>query len=51
MKVSPRHSQLAVNLAGAMAIFIVETWREQSRGQPHWVFTFADLQAVANRAG
>ena len=34
VKVSPRHAQLAVNLAGAMAIFIVETWRERSRGQP-----------------
>ena len=30
VKVSPRHAQLAVNLAGAMATFIVETWRERS---------------------
>jgi hypothetical protein len=26
----PRHAQLAVNLAGAMATFIVETWRERT---------------------
>jgi hypothetical protein len=25
----PRHAQLAVNLAGAMATFLVETWRER----------------------
>jgi hypothetical protein len=30
---STRHAQLAVNLAGAMATFIVETWNERSRGQ------------------
>ena len=30
---SPRHAQLAVNLAGAMATFIVETWNERSRGE------------------
>jgi hypothetical protein len=26
----PRHAQLAVNLAGAMATFLVETWRDRT---------------------
>ena len=30
MRPRPRHAQLAVNLAGAMATFLVETWRERT---------------------
>jgi hypothetical protein len=30
VKPAARHAQLAVNLAGAMATFIVETWRERT---------------------
>ena len=30
-KPSPRHAELAVNLAGAMATFIVSTWEAQTK--------------------
>lgn len=30
-KISPRHAALAVNLAGSLAAFIVDTWAERSR--------------------
>lgn len=30
---SPRHASLAVNLAGSMATFRVETWNERERGR------------------
>jgi hypothetical protein len=29
---SPRHAALAVNLAGAMATFLVETWKSREKG-------------------
>jgi hypothetical protein len=29
VKPKPRHAELAVNLAGTMASFLVATWREQ----------------------
>ncbi|WP_367281880.1 abortive infection family protein [Tunicatimonas pelagia] len=29
VKPKPRHAELAVNVAGAMAAFLVETWQEQ----------------------
>ncbi len=31
---SARHAQLAVNLAGAMAIYLVSTWTEKAKGVP-----------------
>lgn len=31
---SPRHAQLAVNLAGTMATFLVETWSARRQSQP-----------------
>jgi hypothetical protein len=27
---APRHAQLAVNLAGAMTTFLIETWQDQA---------------------
>ncbi|MEZ5759091.1 MAG: abortive infection family protein [Emcibacteraceae bacterium] len=30
IKPAPRHAELAVNLAGSMALFLVRTWREQN---------------------
>jgi Abortive infection C-terminus len=32
MKPKPRHAELAVNLAGTMASFLVATWQEQQNG-------------------
>lgn len=32
VKPSPRHAELAVNLAGAMATFLIRTWEEQKDG-------------------
>ncbi|MFC1960439.1 abortive infection family protein [Chloroflexota bacterium] len=29
---APRHAELAVNLAGAMALFLVQTWENQAKG-------------------
>ncbi|WKN44237.1 abortive infection family protein [Tunicatimonas pelagia] len=31
IKPKPRHAELAVNVSGAMAAFLVETWQEQSK--------------------
>jgi hypothetical protein len=33
-KPSPRHAELAVNLAGSMATFIVSTWEKRNSSQP-----------------
>jgi hypothetical protein len=33
-KPSPRHAELAVNLAGSMATFIVSTWEKRNSPQP-----------------
>ena len=32
VKPTPRHAELAVNLAGSMAAFLVATWLEQGEG-------------------
>lgn len=34
VKAKPRHAELAVNLAGAMAAFLVATWTERGKGSP-----------------
>jgi hypothetical protein len=34
---APRHAQLAVNLAGAMATFLVETWAARSAPDRPWI--------------
>ena len=31
VRVKPRHAQLAVNLAGSMATFLVETWNARQK--------------------
>ncbi|WP_368854819.1 abortive infection family protein [Methylosinus sp. Ce-a6] len=34
VKPKPRHAELAVNLAGTMASFLVSTWKERSDSSP-----------------
>lgn len=36
VKPSPRHAELAVNLAGSMATFLVSTWEARSASNPRW---------------
>ena len=34
VRVAPRHAELAVNLAGGMATFLIRTWEEKVKGKP-----------------
>jgi hypothetical protein len=46
VKVLPRHAQLAVNMAGAAAVFIAETWLDRQNSKPRtkpiWTATVTD---------